>query len=215
MRKEMFAVRGMTCAACSRRVHKAVAALDGVDDVAVNLLKNSMSVSFDEGVLSPEGIAEAVRKAGYDASRRDGPSPERRGGASGGAADAAKDLAAVKRRLRISFLFTLPLFYMTMGHMAGLPVPGVFTGPENALINAFTQFLLTVPVMVVNGNYYRTGFRTLFAGAPNMDSLIAVGSGAAALFGVYAVYKIGFALGRGDLTTASAFAANLYFDSTA
>ncbi|MDR1685505.1 MAG: cadmium-translocating P-type ATPase, partial [Desulfovibrio sp.] len=216
MRKEMFAVRGMTCAACSSRVHKAVAALNGVADVAVNLLKNSMSVAFDDGVLSPESIVEAVRNAGYEASPREGPSAMRRGDASGGAAEAAAlELAAVRRRLRVSFLFTIPLFYMTMGHMAGLPVPKLFTGPENALLNAFTQFLLTVPVMVVNDNYYRTGFKTLFAGAPNMDSLIAVGSGAAALFGVYAVYRIGFALGRGDLATASAFAANLYFDSTA
>ncbi|MDR2123921.1 MAG: heavy metal translocating P-type ATPase [Desulfovibrio sp.] len=212
MRKEMFAVRGMTCAACSSRVHKAVSALDGVDDVAVNLLTNGMSIAFDDAVLSTERIVEAVRKAGYDASPRNGPPAARRGGAADAA---AQELAAVKRRLRVSFLFTLPLFYMTMGHMAGLPLPDLLSGPENAPAYAFTQFLLTVPVMVVNGDYYRRGFKALFAGAPNMDSLIAVGSGAAAVFGVYAVYKIGFALGRGDVTTANALAANLYFDSAA
>ncbi|MDR1945964.1 MAG: heavy metal translocating P-type ATPase [Desulfovibrio sp.] len=209
MRKELFDVSGMTCAACSSRVEKNVAALNGVDEVAVNLLKNSMSVTFDAGVLSPEDIAAAVRKAGYAAALRGaGRSAARAGGAT-------RELEEMKRRLLVSFLFTVPLFYMSMGHMAGLPVPDFLTGPENAPANVFTQFLLTLPVMIVNGGYYRAGLKNLFTGAPNMDSLIAVGSGAAALFGVYAVYKIGFALGRGDTATANAFAANLYFDSTA
>ncbi len=213
MRKEQFDITGMTCSACSARVQKTVAGLAGVSDVNVNLLKNSMSVVFDETATSGQAIAAAVEKSGYGATMH--------GAGSASSSEPSRpdvvnrELRDMKRRLAVSIMFTLPLFYISMGHMAGLPVPGFLVGPENALAFAFTQFLLTIPVIFVNFKYYRIGFSTLFSGAPNMDSLIAVGSGAAAVFGVYAIYGIGFALGRGDMATVHALAMNLYFESAA
>ncbi len=211
MKREVFDVTGMSCAACSSRVQKAVAALDGARDVNVNLLKNSMTVAFDESALSAEGIVAAVTAAGYGASPR--------GGAQGARTPkntAAEDaLRRMERRLVVSFAFTLPLFYLSMGHMLGLPVPACLHGPSNALVMAFTQFLLALPVIFVNFRYYRVGLKTLFAGAPNMDSLIALGSGAAAVFGVYAIYRMAFALGAGDTATVRHFAEHLYFESAA
>ncbi|MCC8194184.1 MAG: heavy metal translocating P-type ATPase [Deltaproteobacteria bacterium] len=214
MQKELFDITGMSCSACSSRVAKAVGALDGVADVNVNLLKNSMTVSFDADVVSADAIAAAVERAGYGASVRRG-GKDKRDPKKGGADPAVLELKEMKRRLAVSFLFTVPLLYVAMGHMIGLPLTGSLLGNENALAFALTQFLLTIPVMVVNGKYYRVGFKSLFCGAPNMDSLIAIGSGAAAAFGVYAIYRMAFALGRGDMATAHHFAMNLYFESAA
>ncbi len=206
----------MTCSACSSRVNKAVAGLEGVTEANVNLLKNSLAVTFDESLLSDRDIVAAVEKAGYGARPRGRRHP---GAASEGVRDqadpAGRELAEMKRRLIVSFIFTIPLFYISMGHMAGLPLPDILKGPGNSLAFAFTQFLLTLPVMLVNSKYYRVGFKTLLAGSPNMDSLIAIGSGAAAVFGVYAIYGISFALGQGDLATVQKFAHNLYFESAA
>ena len=194
MRKELFTIRGMTCAACAQRVHKAAAALDGVNEVAVNLLRNSMSVGFDEAVVSAEGIISAVERSGYGANFRDDKVPEVGG-------SAAAELPAMKRRLGISLLFTLPLFYLSMGGMVGLPLPHFVSGPANALNYALTQFLLAVPMLAVNFRYFYAGFKSLCAGAPNMDSLIAGGSGAAVVFGIYTLWAASFSLGHGDATT--------------
>lgn len=214
MQKERFDITGMTCSACSARVEKAVAGLEGVSEASVNLLKNSMSVSFDDKTLSADAIVAAVEKAGYGAALH--AAEQQTGVSTGKGADPiALEMQEMKTRLLVSILFTLPLFYLAMGPMVGLPLPVFFRGPENALAFAFTQFLLTIPVIFVNFKYYRVGFSTLLARAPNMDSLIAIGSGAAALFGVYAIYKIGAALSRGDDALADHFAMNLYFDSAA
>lgn len=214
MRKEQFDITGMTCSACSRRVHKAVEALAGVSEVSVNLLKNSLAVSFDDQALSGRDIVAAVEKAGYGALRRG--EKKRRAEAGGESSDpAVRELQEMGRRLAASFLFAIPLFYISMGHMVGLPLPISLLGTHNAAAFAFTQFLLTVPVVFINFKFYRVGFKTLFSGAPNMDSLIAIGSGAAVVFGVYALYKIFFALGAGDMETVHHFAMNLYFESAA
>ncbi|MDL2207865.1 heavy metal translocating P-type ATPase, partial [Desulfovibrio sp. OttesenSCG-928-M16] len=208
-----FDITGMTCSACSSRVQKAVAALPGVEDAAVNLLKNSMAVSFDADHLSAADIVAAVTQAGYGARTRE---EKKTGGAEQGAGTAAAlELAEMKRRLFFSILFTVPLFVIAMAPMLALPLPAFLTGPENALVLALTQLLLTVPVVFVNFKFYRVGFKALFSGSPNMDSLIAIGSGAAFLFSVHAVYNMAFALGRADMETVSHFAANLYFDSAA
>lgn len=217
MQKEQFDITGMTCSACSARVDKAVAAVEGVKNVSVNLLKNTMSVSYDETQDSQhieQAIIKAVKNAGYGAIRRN--NTHESGKTSNDRPDiAVQELDAIRTRLVVSILFTLPLFYISMGHMAGLPLPGFFLGTENALTFAFTQFLLTIPVIFVNFHFYRIGFKTLFTGAPNMDSLIAIGSGAAAVSGIYAIYKIGFALGHADMAMAHDFAMNLYFESAA
>ena len=211
MRKETFDITGMTCSACSSRVGKAVAAFDGVADVSVNLLKNSMVVDFDDTAISADTIIFAVEKAGYGASLRAARSLAK--GREKPADIVGMELREVKRRLVVSFLFTIPLMYLAMSHMAGLPLPGFLFGEENAVAYAFTQFLLTLPVVVVNAKYYRVGFKTLLSGSPNMDSLIAIGSGAALVFGIHAIYKLAFALGQGDMAVVRHVAMNLYFES--
>ncbi|MDL2269829.1 heavy metal translocating P-type ATPase [Desulfosarcina sp. OttesenSCG-928-A07] len=214
MQKEYFNVTGMSCSACSSRVTKAVSALTGIGDVNVNLLKNNMTVSFDAKALSASDIVDAVVKAGYGASLHAAKTPDI--AAAEKAPDpAVLELQEMKHRLTVSLIFTLPLFYVAMGPMIGLPLPGLFTGPENALVFAFTQLLLTLPVVAVNFKFYRIGFKTLFSGAPNMDSLIAIGSGAAAVFSIAAIYHMALVAGRGDMAGAHAISGNLYFDSAA
>ena len=223
--KQTFDVTGMTCAACSARVEKATRAVPGVADVAVNLLKNSMDVAFDDGA-EPSAVTVAVEaavdKAGYGAAARvpAGASGGRQGAGSRAAqarpvADAAAEAKHVRMRLIVSAVFTIPLFYLSMGHMFGWPLPGFFLGDENVLTFALTQFLLLLPVVFVNFKFFRVGFKTLVHGAPNMDSLIALGSTAASAYGIYAIYKIGIALGAGDLHASHMAAMDLYFESAA
>ena len=223
--KQTFDVTGMTCAACSARVEKATRAVPGVADVAVNLLKNSMDVAFDNGA-EPSAVTVAVEaavdKAGYGAAARvpAGASGGRQGAGSRAAqarpvADAAAEAKHVRMRLIVSAVFTIPLFCLSMGHMFGWPLPGFFLGDENVLTFAFTQFLLLLPVVFVNFKFFRVGFKTLVHGAPNMDSLIALGSTAASAYGIYAIYKIGIALGAGDLHASHMAAMDLYFESAA
>ncbi len=211
--QDKFNVTGMSCAACSARVEKSVAKLEGVRSVNVNLLKNSMVVDYDEAKLTTEGIIETVVKAGYGAALQ---APKGRS-ISGServspVEEAKKEYESMKRRVIWSFVFTVPLFYLSMGHMMGWPLPGFFLGTENAMIYAMTQFLLLLPVMFINSKYYRNGFKTLFHRSPNMDSLIALGSGASAVYGVYALYKIAFGLGHGDMAMVSEFSHDLYFE---
>ena len=118
----------------------------------------------------------------------------------------------MRRRVIWSFVFTIPLFYISMGHMMGWPLPGFFLGTENSMIYALTLFLLVLPVAIINNKYYRMGFKTLLHGSPNMDSLIALGSGASLAYGVYALYKIAWGFGHGDLTMVGQFTHDLYFE---
>lgn len=208
MKKSLFNITGMTCSACSARVHKAVAALDGVADVSVNLLKNNMTVRYDPDVLSAREIIDGVEKAGYGAAEA-GRTAEQKTPEDVFAAQ-ERDL---KSRLAVSVLLTLALMYFSMGAMFGLPVPAGFDMSSNAAVFAVTQLLLSVPVVFVNFNYFKTGFKTLLHGAPNMDSLIALGSGAAMVFSVFGLYRILFLLGAGDPAGAHRFASNLYFES--
>ena len=213
MKKQHFDVTGMSCAACSARVDKAVRGLDGVKEVAVNLLKNDMTVQYDEAVLTDEAICQAVAKAGYGAIAK-------QEGGKKAQADPKRDIAReeylkMKKRLISSLVFTVPVFYISMGHMMGWPLPSCFHGMENSMILALTLFILTVPVLFINRKFFINGFRSLWHRAPNMDSLIALGSSAAVVYGVYALYKIAYALGRGDLMTAMSFAMDLYFESAA
>ncbi len=209
--KQKFNVTGMTCSACSAHVDKAVRKLDGVCEVNVNLLGGSMTVDWD-GALTSDEIVSAVEKAGYGASL-----PAAAGQSAAPARPAADamedDLKNMRSRLIASFVFLIPLFYLSMGHMMGWPIPHFFHGPENALLYALTLFLLTVPIMVINQKYYRVGFKTLWHLSPNMDSLIAVGSAAAVVYGVAALYCIGWGLGHGDLALVNRYSMDLYFES--
>ncbi len=223
--KQTFDVTGMTCAACSARVEKASNKVEGVERATVNLLKNSMEVEYDGNPATVVAICAAVEKAGYGASPRvedvsaatapaGGSAPLASGGNARQEA-AAKEARQVRMRLIVSFVFTIPLFYLSMGHMFGWPLPAVFLGDENTLIFAFTQFLLLLPVIFVNFKFFRVGFTTLAHGGPNMDSLIALGSTASTVYGIAAIYRIGAVLGTGDLSAAHAAAMDLYFESAA
>lgn len=204
-----FSITGMTCSACSARVQKSVEKLDGVESANVNLLKNSMTVVFDENALSTDDIVSAVVSAGYGASvvgekKKTDSSIKKR---------TDDELKNMKTRLIVSACFAVPLFYLSMGHMMGWPLPSFFHGVENAITLVFTQFLLVLPIIFVNFKYYRIGYKTLCHLSPNMDSLIALGSSAAVVYGIYAIYKIGAALGAGDFATAEKFMMDVYFES--
>ncbi|MDY4474337.1 heavy metal translocating P-type ATPase [Mitsuokella sp.] len=219
MKKEKFTITGMTCSACSARVEKAVSKVDGTKDVSVNLLTNSMQLAYDETKTNVPAIIAAVVDAGYGASVK---------GAETAKAAAApqedpvkKSIAEMKHRLVWSILFLLPTLYISMHglfqKLFGLPVPQlvsqIFDGPENAITFAFSQFLLVLPIMYLNRHYYIAGFRNLFHGAPNMDSLVGMGSMAAALFGAFAIFRMGWGFGHDDWALVTEYSTNLYFES--
>ncbi len=211
--KQKFTVTGMTCSACSAHVTKAVEKLPGVDAVNVNLLGGSMLVEFDPAAASADAIIAAVDTAGYGASlpakAGDGTKP-----APSPTLDMDAELRGMKRRFLVSLIFLIPLFYLAMGHMMGWPLPMFFHDMRaNGLSVAFLQFLLVLPIMYVNDKYYKVGFKTLFRGSPNMDSLIALGSAAAVLYGVAAIFQISYGLGHGDMARVDQWTMDLYFES--
>ncbi|MBR3867360.1 MAG: heavy metal translocating P-type ATPase [Butyricicoccus sp.] len=207
--KQQFCVTGMTCSACSAHVEKAVGKVDGVNEFTVSLLTNSMSVTYDESKTSPQEIIAAVTAAGYGASVAGGEKKRTQQKED----VLAKELSGMKRRLIVSFAFLLPLFYISMGHMLGAPLPAFLTGMENALTFALTQFLLTLPILYINDKYFKVGFKKLIQRAPNMDSLIAVGSSAAMIYGLFAIYSIGYGMGHGDWAMVERYHMDLYFES--
>lgn len=226
--KERFDVTGMTCSACSSHVEKSVSKLTGVENVSVNLLTNSMQVEFDENKLDTAGIIKAVEDAGYGAAVKDGRAKS--GTKTSGQSDSQENsgLSAVeqnvknmKKRLIVSLIFWIPLMYVSMGHMIyqwlNIPMPpftmNFLHGNENAITYAFTQFLLLLPILIANQKYFKNGFKTLWHRSPNMDSLIAIGAGAAILYGIFAIYRIGYAMGHGDMAVVHQYAHDLYFES--
>ncbi len=210
MKKQKFNVTGMTCSACSAHVEKGVSKVDGVGNVSVNLLSNNMMVSYDEQKTDENAIIKAVEQAGYGASV---PGTGAKKTSAQAPSTQEDELKQMKHRLIWSIIFTLPLFYISMGHMMGWPLPAVFHGDASAIVLAFTQFLLVLPVVFVNFKFFRVGFKTLFRGAPNMDSLIAIGSTAAIAYGIIAIYQIGFGMAAGDMEKVHHYAMDLYFES--
>ena len=213
MKKDKFQVTGMTCSACSAHVEKDVSKLQGVEKVVVNLLNNDMTVTYDESVVNTDRIVKAVQDAGYGAYLPQALTSKK--GSDSRDDIAEQEIKEMKFRFLVSLIFTLPLFYIAMGHMVGLPLPAYLTDHTNAIIFAFTQFLLTLPVVVINSKYYKVGFKSLLKGAPNMDSLIAIGTSAALVYGIFAIYKIGYALGHGQMDIVMAYSMDLYFESAA
>ena len=210
--KETYQVTGMTCTACSSHVEKAVGKVAGVRSVSVNLMTGSMLVDYDQTAAAPADIVKAVVDAGYGASLPSAAKTARRERAE--PRDAlAEELRQMKVRLILSFCFLIPLFYLSMGHMMGWPLPAVFHGRENAMLFALTQFLLVLPILYINDKYYKVGFKTLWKRAPNMDSLIALGSAAAVLYGVAALYQIAWGLGHGDAARVDKWSMDLYLES--
>lgn len=224
--KERFDVTGMTCSACSSHVEKSVGKLTGVENVSVNLLTNSMQVEFDENKLDTAGIIKAVEDAGYGAAVKDEHAGAKTSGQSGsqennGLSAVEQNVKNMKKRLIVSLIFWIPLMYVSMGHMIyqwlNIPMPpftmNFLHGNENAITYAFTQFLLLLPILIANQKYFKNGFKTLWHRSPNMDSLIAIGAGAAILYGIFAIYRIGYAMGHGDMAVVHQYAHDLYFES--
>lgn len=206
--RQTFDVTGMTCSACSAHVEKAVKKLDGVKEVNVNLLQNSMSVEYDENRLNDDTIIQAVVDSGYGASQKH---QEKK--AETNESVIQQQMTSMKKRLIVSFFFLIPLFYISMGHMMGAPLPSILLGHENMMVFALTQLFLTLPIMYINRKYYQVGFKTLVHGAPNMDSLIAIGSAAAAIYSIYSIFCMGYEMGHGQMEAAHAYAMDLYFES--
>ncbi len=211
--KQKFSVTGMTCSACSAHVEKTVAGLRGVHSVHVNLLGGTMAAEYDQSVTNDGEILKAVEDAGYHASLSASVSSARGEKAVHAEETVIDEMSSMKRRFFTSLIFLLPLFYLAMGHMLGFPVPGILHGDRNALSFALAQFLLLLPILYVNDKYYKVGIRTLLHGAPNMDSLIAIGSAAAVIYGVAALFQIGYGLGHGDTDRVARWSMDLYFES--
>ncbi len=207
--KEKYNITGMTCSACSAHVTKAVSKLNGVKNVNVNLLSNNMVVEYDD-ILSSSDIISAVTEAGYGAEIENN---------KGSIKQAQKlpydtELDNMRQRLIISFIFFFPVMYMSMGSMAGLPQFSFFKHYEGSFNYAFTLFLLTIPVLIVNRKFFINGFKALINKAPNMDSLVALGSSAAFIYGIFAIYRIGYGYAYQEASMVMKYSHDLYFEST-
>lgn len=219
MQKAKFNIQGMTCSSCQAHVQKAVEKLEGVRDVNVNLLSNHMMLEYDETIQNHDNIIKAVVDAGYGASIAD--IENKKQPQNDKKIDSQDIIKSMKKRLIISLIFWFPLMYIAMYHMFyewfGMPIPGIITnlfhGTENAITFGLTQFLLLLPIVYVNRNYFRVGFKTLWKRAPNMDSLIAIGSTAAIVYGIYAIFMIGYGLGHHQIQFVERFSQDLYFES--
>ena len=237
--KERYHVTGMSCSACSSHVERAVNKLENVEKASVNLLTETMDVTYDETKITSAEIIDAVVKAGYGASVMTEGSAAGAGGqsTSGNAGSIGRSVAdgkqelqqkldadarAMKWRLGISIGFLIPLMYVSMHHMLkewfGIPVPAFIVntmhGNANAMNFALTQFLLLLPILYVNRKFFSVGFKTLAHRSPNMDSLIALGSGAALVYGIFAMYRISYGLGYGDMAVVEHYSHDLYFESS-
>lgn len=241
--KERYHISGMTCSACSSHVEKAANKLEGVEKASVNLLTETMEIEYDESKVQRDGIIQAVENAGYGAELLAAGGHTQGGEAqSGVSADseagqaayrsqgadrtsvqrkAEREAHAMKWRLGISIAFLLPLMYVAMFHMYhewfGLPIPQFvhryLHGTENAMTYAMTQFILLLPILYVNRKFFSVGFKTLGHLAPNMDSLIALGASAAIGYGIFAMYRISYALGHADMAVVEQYSHDLYFES--
>ncbi len=201
-----FRITGMTCAACSARVEKVTKAVSGVQNAEVNLLAGTMTVTADDDKIGQK-IIDAVKNAGYGATVFGADQNKEK--------EIVADRDSTKQRIIVSAVLLTVLMYFTMGHMVGLPLPSWYHGTKNALVAVLLQLTLTLPVVYLNRVYYTRGLKALWNRAPNMDSLIAVGSGAALIYGFVALFRMAYAMGHGDWDTVTSYGENLYFESAA
>lgn len=203
--KMKLQVTGMTCAACSARVEKVSKAVPGVYKAEVNLLKGTLSLDAEQDAV--QKVIQSIQQAGYDAFPPQQSKTE--------SDPQGNFLKQMRDRILWSAIFLVVLMYFTMGHMVGLPAPSWYHGRENALVAGLLQFLLTLPVVILNRAYYSKGLSALIHRSPNMDSLIAVGSGAALVYGVMALFRMAWAMGNGAWDVVELYSKNLYFESAA
>ncbi|MFQ7680304.1 MAG: heavy metal translocating P-type ATPase [Coprobacillus cateniformis] len=202
--KRKYDIIGMTCSACSAHIDKAIRHIDGIQSVNVNLLSNFMVVEFDEDKVNDDLIMKTVEEAGYKAM------PEK---TEVQQTTQNESIDEKKKSLILSFVFLIPLFYISMGHMMGAPLPDILLGHENMMVFALTQLFLTLPIMYINRGYFQRGFKSLWHKSPNMDTLIAIGSAAAAIYSIYAIFMMGYDLGHGNMNEAHQYMMQLYFES--
>lgn len=211
MKKQLLDITGMSCSACSSRIEKVVNKMQGVEQMSVNLLKNNAHVTFDESVVDEKAIIARIEKLGFGArvhaANVAAPVPQQD--------TAAQEMEEMKQRLIGSLIFAGLVFYQHMGRMWGWPLPSFILGQENELINALLQMLWCIPVLFIDRKYFIHGVRNLLSGAPNMDSLIAVGSGASFIYGLYSVFGMAYAFGHNRLDLLPGFADALYFEASA
>lgn len=211
MKKQLLDITGMSCSACSSRIEKVVNKMQGVEQMSVNLLKNNAHVTFDESVVDEKTIIARIEKLGFGArvhaANVAAPVPQQD--------TAGQEMEEMHQRLIGSLLFAGLVFYQHMGRMWGWPLPGFILGQENELINALLQMLWCIPVLFIDRKYFIHGVRNLLSGAPNMDSLIAVGSGASFIYGLYSVFGMAYAFGHNRLDLLPGFADALYFEASA
>lgn len=216
MTTKHFHITGMSCSACSAHVKNAVQKIQGIDSVEVNLLTNKMTVNYDSAAVDADKIITAVQKSGYGASSLENTQTDRTAETADKRVD-AEDAAAKneKRQFFISLFFLLPLMYLSMGSMIGLPIPYMLQGVQNAIALTFTQFLFTIPILFLNRRFFSNGFTALIRGSPNMNTLIAMGSSAALLYSIVALYRISYGIGHNDTALVHRYMADLYFESSA
>lgn len=211
MKKQLLDITGMSCSACSSRIEKVVNRMQGVEQMSVNLLKNNAHVTFDESVVNEKAIIARIEKLGFGAkvhaANVAAPVPQQD--------TAAQEMEEMRQRLIGSLIFAGLVFYQHMGRMWGWPLPSFILGQENELINALLQMLWCIPVLFIDRKYFIHGVRNLLSGAPNMDSLIAVGSGASFIYGLYSVFGMAYAFGHNRLDLLPGFADALYFEASA
>lgn len=212
MKKELLDITGMSCSACSSRIEKVVSRMQGVESISVNLLTNNAHITFDESIVDAAAIIARIEKLGFGASVH----AQAAGAAPVKTQDtAAEELAEMRERLIGSLIFAGLVFYQHMGRMWGWPLPGFILGQENELINALLQMLWCIPVVFIDRKYFIHGARNLLNGAPNMDSLICIGSGASFIYGLYSVFGMAYAFGHNRLDLLPGFADALYFEASA
>ena len=219
MKTEKYQVTGMTCAACQANVTRCVQKLEGVEEVNVSLLANQMTVSYDENEVDEQAIVQAVEGIGYGAcpisGKKEAETGTFRSEWQARQSQADESQKAMKRRLVSSIILLVPLMYVAMGAMLSLPVPGFLLGIENAMVSALLQLLLTIPILFINRHFYQNGFKSLLHRAPNMDSLVAIGSGASLLYGLFAMFRMAYGFGHGEMGLVHEYAHALYFESAA
>ncbi len=218
MQKEKFRVTGMTCAACQANVTKAAMKVEGVESAEVNLLAGTLTAVYDEQTADPQKIIAAVNAVGYGASLFSARNDKGDGFKSqweSRKSQAREEELTLRDRLIWSLFLLVPLMYLAMGHMVGLPLPEIFLGTQNAPIAAFTQLLITLAVVAINFRFFRVGFNALIHRAPNMDSLVSVGSAASLIYGVFALYRMMYGLGHGQIELVEHYSHQLYFESAA
>lgn len=216
---EKFEIKGMTCASCQAHIDSAVSKLGGVNSVNVNLITNSMVVDYNENQTDSKKIIKAVQDVGYDAKLS---KASTKGTKNSVQNDFEKlregqmqELKEMRVRLISSFVFLIPLLYIAMATMLGLPTLPIFVGQENALVFALAQALLATPVLILNRKFFISGFKALFKRAANMDTLVAIGSGASYIYGIVIIFCLGYAVGHGNLNMVHDYIHSLYFESSA